>query len=95
MRKLNQELIDKLRKGELAIYYGAKARYGNFDDLDLVLREAFKSYSGTLGGNSQYYKKMDGCNDWTGIDSVPVIPVANLAEFFITEPETVSNYEIF
>lgn len=60
MRKLKQELIEKLRKGECII-----DNTGNPDTelLILIMNEAFNEYYG-LSGTNRYYGRLSNLNTW-------------------------------
>lgn len=64
MRKLKQELIEKLRKGECII-----DNTGNLDTelLTLVIKEAFKIRD-TLNGTSLYYGRLYNSKNWNCCD---------------------------
>jgi len=91
MEKINEDLVQRFKTGEIAIDYRK--------DNDLKLLNAIfvaAGYKGDAIGNSNYYKSYNEGTDWTGKIHERQLDGAKLYRIkdFLLE-ETVDNYEIY
>jgi hypothetical protein len=80
--KFNQELIEKLRSGEIAVRNDAQCR-----DLDAVLYEAFKTEYILLGTNVYYFAHKNSVVGWVS-SSETNLPYHSVSTFFIEQEPT-------
>ena len=96
-RKINDELIEKLRRREVIIKHDS---IGYRKDLATILECAFPDDNVALAGTSDYYAKY-GKETWAGFNQREVdeqfsdIEIVLVSDFFSIENTEVNNYEIF
>lgn len=92
-RKFNEELIKRLRKGEIVIH-NPNRRFSF--ELDDILKYAFPEDSSQLGGGNLYYRSGYNHNKiWVGVSDTDGLAIVSIDDFFVNQNTEVNNYEIF
>lgn len=85
---MNQELIERLRKGEIAV-----KNDGTLEELNKVLKEAFPEDKSTLYGNGNYYLNIFNSDTWASVQGT-ILHSYSVKDFLTPEFEWGEEIEV-